>query len=233
MKKKILVFLNNILNTNINYLDVNNYDVIYIFSHNLINADIKLLILLINYADIIILTGGPQHLIENKINKYPEINIIIKIIDLCYIFNKLLIGICLGCQLIALTYGMKIIKLNKLHVGKYFLDLTTLNMNIINNDNFLKKINFKLLKNSFSFHNDGIYDIHNSHIDILAYSKTRVPYIIRHKKKPIYGFQFHPEATINSIINSLNKYDIKIDINKNDDIIYNKINKMFFNIFLN
>jgi GMP synthase (glutamine-hydrolysing) len=206
--------------------------VIYIFSYNLINIEFKLLILLINYADIIILTGGPQHLIESKINKYPEINVLMNIIKICHTLNKLLIGICLGSQLIALTYGMKIIKLNKLHIGRNFLDLTTLKMDIIQNDNYLNKIDFELFQNSFSFHNDGVYDIHNSYIDILAYSKSRVPYIIRHKQKPIYGFQFHPEATNNSIINALNKYDIKIDINKDDDIMFNNINKMFFTAFI-
>jgi len=233
MKKKILVFLNNNFNTKINYLDNTNNEIIYIFTHDIINIKLIYLISLIKMVDIIILSGGPQHLIIDKINNYPEIPILIKIIKICDKLQKILIGICLGCQLIALAYDIKIIKLKELHIGKKFLDTSTLKMNIIKKDKFLNKINFDLIKHSFSYHYDAVCNFdENKYIEILGHSNSNVPYIIRHKTRPIYGFQFHPEATVKSILNSLNKYKINYKINKTDKYLFKNINKMFFDAFI-
>lgn len=233
MTKKILVFLNNKFNTNIDYLDNADCQVNYIFTYNIININFKYIILLLDMVDIVILSGGPQHLVINEINDYPEIPILIKIIKICDKLKKILIGICLGCQLIALAYNIKIIKLKKLHIGKNFLDTSTLKIDIIKKDNFLNKINFDLIKHSFSFHNDAVCNFNkNKHIEILGYSNSYIPYIIRHKTRPIYGFQFHPEAIVKSIINSINKYNIDYKIEKTDKYLFKIINKIFFDAFI-
>ena len=232
MTKKIIVFLNNHFNTNINYLDEQNYDVTYIFTDTIIDKDDMYIISLIIDYDLIIIGGGPQHLTTNQIKYYPEVPILIKIVKLSYEINKLLIGICLGCQLIALTFNIEIIKLKELHIGTTFLDLSTLNIDLVKSDKYLSNMDFDLIEHSFSFHNDGINYINHSEIDILCYSKTNIPYIIKHKDKPIYGFQFHPELTNNSISNSLNKYNINYEIDKLDDHIFKFINKTFFDTFI-
>jgi anthranilate/para-aminobenzoate synthase component II len=233
INKKILVFLNNHFNTNISHLE-EKYNTTYIFTDTLIDISDEYITSIIYTADIIFIGGGPQHLTSSKIKNYPEVPVLIKIINICDNLNKLLIGICLGCQLIALNYNNNIIKLNELHIGQDFLDTFRLNYNIIKNDKYLSKINFDLLEHSFSFHNDGIdiNNINNKYIDIIAYSRTNVPYIIKHKTKLIYGFQFHPELCYKSITKSLKKYNIIYDLNKLDIDLLKLINKHFFDIFI-
>lgn len=231
---KILVFLNNHFNTNFSYLDKNKYDITYIFTDTLINVSDKYIISLIYAANVIFIGGGPQHLTKTLIKNYVEVPILINIINICDKLNKLLIGICLGCQLIALNYNNTIIKLDELHIGQTLLDNSTLNYDIIENDKYLSKMDFDLIEHSFSFHNDGINisNINNSYIDIIAYSITKVPYIIKHKSKKIYGFQFHPELCYTSITKSLKKYNIKYDLDKLDKDLLKLINKHFFDIFI-
>ena len=232
MNKKILVFLNNHFNTNINYLDKQECYVTYIFTDTIINKIDDYIISLLKNYDLIIIGGGPQHVTRSEIKHYPEISILIKIVKICYKMNKLLIGICLGCQLIAVTFNIDIIKLKKLHIGTTFLDKSTLNMNIIKADKYLSNMNFDLIEHSFSFHQDGLLYNDNSEIDILAYSNTKVPYIIKHKTKSIYGFQFHPELTNESVINSLTKYNIAYDLDILDTKLFKLINKNLFDAFI-
>lgn len=234
INNKILVFLNNHFNTTFSYLNKDIYDSTYIFTDTLINVSDEYITSLIYSSDIIFIGGGPQHLTKTQIENYTEVPILIKIINICEKLNKLLIGICLGCQLIALNYNNTIIKLNQLHIGQTLLDNSTLNCHIIKNDKYLSKMDFDLIEHSFSFHNDGIdiTSIDNKYIDIIAYSTTKVPYIIKHKNKEIYGFQFHPELCYTSITKSLEKYNIKYDLNILDKDLLKLINKHFFNIFI-
>ena len=102
--------------------------------------------------------------------------------------NKLIIGICLGAQLIAKIYGSKIYK-NKnslVEIGYRKLD----------------KINKKFFKNVSSmlqFHNEGI--TYNSHMSIYAKGRTFEIDAFKIKTKKIYGFQFHPEVNESMIKN--------------------------------
>ena len=102
--------------------------------------------------------------------------------------NKLIIGICLGAQLIAKIYGSKIYK-NKnslVEIGYRKLD----------------KINKKFFKNVSSmlqFHNEGI--TYNSHMSIYAKGRTFEIDAFKIKSKKIYGFQFHPEVNESMIKN--------------------------------
>ena len=102
--------------------------------------------------------------------------------------NKLIIGICLGAQLIAKIYGSKIYKNknNLVEIGYRKLD----------------KINEKFFKNVSSmlqFHNEGI--TYNSHMNIYAKGRTFEIDAFKIKKKKIYGFQFHPEVNESMIKN--------------------------------
>lgn len=96
----------------------------------------------------ILIGGGFQRL--TNIEDYPDLTEIIKLIKLVDKYDKILIGICLGCQLIAYTYGLEIIKLDKYHLGFNYLDINSINYDKIN-DNILKNIDYNLLEKSLSF----------------------------------------------------------------------------------
>jgi anthranilate/para-aminobenzoate synthase component II len=201
MGSKILVIINNNNNNSFDYIKPD-----YIKSIDLSGN----LFELINLYDIIIISGGPQHLTCDKIEFYPEIQLQIQIVYLCKILNKVLIGICLGCQIIAYSFGLKIISLNNLCIGTGHLDKKT-----IKYDSFISKLNYDLLKSAFSYHYDYICFIENNEIDLIAESNNKIPYIIKHKKSNIYGFQSHPETNIiniKKICNNINEYSEQIAI---------------------
>jgi len=131
--------------------------------------------------------------------------------------NKSIVGICLGAQLIAKIYGSKISKSkNKLFECGYKKNLKK-NNNVFKNDlSFLQ------------FHTEGI--TYNKNMDVLAEGILYEVDSFKIKRKKIYGFQFHPEVTSNSIkrwhgivkkkypyIDNLNKImkDFNIHQNKN------------------
>lgn len=221
-------------------------------SIELIDYNTEHLIKLIELYDIIILGGGKQHLTSNNILiDYPEISNQIKLIKLISSkyssSNKILIGICLGCQIIALSFGLSIIPMNKLVIGFDYIDLNTINNKYIlnSNDKYLTNLDYNLLSQSFSFHYDCI-DASNSinlnnedKLVIIAKSIDNVPYIITNTNSNIYGFQFHPEICSNSISNVVNiflenqteKYSYLLNSSNHTQL--EKIQTHFFNIFIN
>ncbi len=252
-RKKVLYIQNNLNSQNFGFLE-NYFNVVVqqINSMILVNKDINYIIYLIDNFDIIILGGGPQHLTKEQIHNYPEIYNQIEIIK--YIKNKtngnkLLIGICLGCQIIGLALGFEIIQMEKMCLGYNFLDTNSVNYNYIqeSNDLYLSKLDYNLLAKSFCFHYDMInlwveknnFDLFGDKSDlvVIAKSKTSVPYIIKQSKSNIYGFQFHPELTIDSIKNAKN-YFTSNEFNNLDNIMDNLVNNYdatilfhFFKVF--
>lgn len=122
-----------------------------------------------NNYDLIVLSGG-SHVCaaENTKKAYEEE------IDFLRKTSKPVIGICLGCQLIAKAFGGKLKKLDKKCHG-------------INE--------IKLRKRSYKVYESHKYVIDKlpSGFELIA-SSDAGPEIIKHKTKPIYGFQFHPEV---------------------------------------
>tara|TARA_B100000963_G_scaffold35098_1_gene26059 strand:+ start:7509 stop:8180 length:672 start_codon:yes stop_codon:yes gene_type:complete len=133
--------------------------------------------------------------------------------------NKPIVGICLGAQLIAKIYGSKISKSkNKLFECGYKKNL---------------KKNTKVFKKNLSFlqfHTEGIS--YNKNMELLAKGILYEVDSFKIKNRNIYGFQFHPEVTSNTIkrwhgivkkkfpyIENLNKImkDFKKHQNKNYD----------------
>jgi GMP synthase-like glutamine amidotransferase len=255
--KNILYIKNFNKGKKINYLSTYpNIKVNYIESNELVgylDSDLKKII---EPYDIIIIGGGQQHLVtDDFIITYPEIKNqieIVKLVSSDYYDSKLLIGICLGCQIIALTYGFKVVPIKKLSIGFDYMDINTLNCDYIkkSNDKYLNKFDFNLLSKSFSFHYDCINLNENNEpndksdlsnlpdklIEIVQ-SIEKHPYIISNTNKNIYGFQFHPEICLESIlcvINSIENIDKNIldfiDIKKIDEL--EKISSHFFNIFI-
>lgn len=259
MKKKNILYIKNFekgknLTHIYSFIPKESINIKNILSTELIDLDSFHLNELIKPYDIIILGGGKQHLTTNdhKI-KYPEILNqieIVKLISTNYIESKILIGICLGCQIIALSYGHEIKSMNKFMIGFDYLDINTINYDYINhsNDKFLNKIDFNLLSKSFSFHYDymnfnnfnNMFDINKSdNLIIIGKSIDNIPYIITNTNQNIYGFQFHPEICTESIYRII---DLFFDSNTSQlEYIKNtsklnelqKIYRHFFLTFLN
>lgn len=91
-------------------------------------------------------------------------------------FEKPLLGICAGFQILGLVFGGELKK--KLEIG-YF------------HEDFIEKF-FGLIGKQEVFH------LHNNYIsfgeDFRVYSGTQVPQAVKHKEKEIYGVLFHPEV---------------------------------------
>lgn len=99
-------------------------------------------------------------------------------------YDKPLLGICAGMQIIGLIFGGKLRK--KREIGYY-------------KENFVK--NFLGLENEYE-----VYHLHNYYIslpkDFEVYSESigKIPQAIKHKSKKIYGVLFHPEVRNRKLI---------------------------------
>jgi len=257
VKKKILYIKNFDGGKNLDYLKkFSNVYLQCVRSTQIIYYNIEKLNKFIKPYDIIIIGGGPQHLTTNDyLTTYPEIKNQIEIVKLVsnrYQKNKLLIGICLGCQIIGLSYGLKIVSSEKTIFGFNYLDTNTINHNLINhsNDKYLNKLDFNLLAKSLSFHNDYVYFTNDNKLEsdvlnLISQSNEGHPYILTNKNLNIYGFQFHPEITSNSISDIINLYYGMISSNLNNSTNHlkkleleretelEKIYNHFFDIFIN
>ena len=136
----------------------------------------------IDEFDLFIIHGGKQSANSKSkaiLYEYKFLNYIIK-------KNKPIVGICLGAQLIAKIYGSKISKSkDKLFECGY-------KKNLKKNNKFFKK-NLTFLQ----FHTEGIS--YNKNMELLAKGILYEVDSFKIKKKDIYGFQFHPEVTSNTI----------------------------------
>lgn len=239
-KKKIIHIKNYYGGQDLIFLEKNfNVTVEQINGIDLINFNSSQLFEFISVYDIIIIGGGPQHLTKEDIHKYPEIFKqieIIKIVSQIYKTSKILIGICLGCQIISLAFGYEVISMKEVCIGFTYLDINTINTEFIINSNniYLSNLDYNLLAKSFSYHYDQIdmeKNVDNSELIVICKSKSNVPYIIKHCNSNIFGFQFHPEFTFDSIkyrIQQANLTNIHIDKNYNSNILMH-----FFEIFIN
>lgn len=236
-KKKILYIINNYSKNNLEYLEKYfNIELCCLCSNYLIDKDHFYLNNLIESFDIIIIGGGPQHLIGNYLDIHPEIKNQIELVKILSKTNKILIGICLGCQIIGRTFDLEINQMDKLCLGFNYLDTNSIDHKYIavKNDKYLSKMDFNLLSKSLSNHYDYVnfYNCSNSELQCVGYSNFGVPYILTHSTANIYGFQFHPEVTFDSIVNILNTHpNFSIELlemqNCHDVYIH------FFNIFIN
>lgn len=95
-----------------------------------------------------------------------------------------ILGICAGHQFIARYYGGKVEPSKIPEFGKVELI-------IFENDPIFKNIIKKSIV--WESHNDEITKIPNNFTN-LAKSENCEIQIIKHKNKPVYGFQFHPEV---------------------------------------
>ncbi len=97
-------------------------------------------------------------------------------------FNRPVLGICAGMQIISLIFGAKLKK--KTEIGFYF--------------EFFKK-EFLGAKGK-----KEVYHLHNNYAtlpkDFEKFTTSKIPQAIKHISKPIYGVLFHPEVRNQEII---------------------------------
>jgi GMP synthase (glutamine-hydrolysing) len=101
-------------------------------------------------------------------------------------FEKPVLGICGGMQIIGLIFGGKLKK--KKEIGFY-------------NENFIKNfLGFFGEKEVYHLHN--YYVGFNNMTDFEVFSESKVSQAVKHKSKNIYGVLFHPEVrNVEVIIN--------------------------------
>lgn len=126
----------------------------------------------------IILSGG-------RGNPYEPLNLTTNFVAMMN-FDVPIIGFCLGHEIIAAAYRGRIKKLDKYHQKKE-------TVRIIQDDPIFEGLQEKeiSLVKRHSFHVSEL----SSSLICLAESDTTPNEIIRHKDKPIYGFQAHPEVS--------------------------------------
>lgn len=182
------------------------------FTYNLFHLykELNQKITIINYSNIttkiieqyeaFILSPGS----ETPYEKINFINFFTQIINI----KKPIIGICLGCQIIAYYFQ------NNLNLMKIPQHGVISKLKIIKDDIIFNRLPKKIYVGRY--HSWRINIKKNSLIKILAISQNDLaPMIIKHQLLPIYGFQFHPESIITPygkqmIKNWINLYDKKL-----------------------
>lgn len=146
---------------------------------------------------IVIILGGYQSI--TKINTYPYLINIIKMIKICIEIKKPIFGICLGCQLIAYALGCQIKSTEKLNIG----------------------YDTKIMgyENIFRSHID--YIIPNENIMVMEYFEN-MPYLYKYNDF-IIGIQCHPDVAP-ECIQKYTTHELSIDYAKKNNKIINDLN---------
>jgi GMP synthase-like glutamine amidotransferase len=97
-------------------------------------------------------------------------------------FNKPILGICAGMQIISLIFGTK--RKQKIEIGFYKEDFTKEFLSLIGEHE--------------------VYHLHNNYVtlpkDFISFTKGKILQAIKHKQKEIYGVLFHPEVRNKKLI---------------------------------
>lgn len=147
---------------------INKFEIDIVDVLNLFETDIS-------KYDCFILSGSSQYSVLNHLELYSsEINLI-------KTSNKPILGICLGFELICFAFNEKLIFNKKRTKGEFLV-------NKISEDKIFNNINFPI--SVYENHRWNILETQN--LKTLGKSKTNIE-IVKHPRKIIYGFQFHPE----------------------------------------
>ncbi len=126
--------------------------------------------------DLIILSGGSGiRSVKNHPGDY------VNEIDFVKNTDKKIIGICLGAQIIATAFGCELVNLDTEHKG-------------------ITKISLTKTGNMYEVYEAHRFAITNTpdEIEVLATSDHGIE-MFKHKTKPIYGLQFHPEMFVDKM----------------------------------
>lgn len=142
---------------------------------------------LLETVDVLIITGGKQHVYENP----PELQYELFLIEFAIQRKITIIGICLGFQIINHYFGNKVVRLPTPFIGHCMME-----------EDSLCFAGHELI-DAFSFHYDGVLENICPDLEILAYSKlqtVRCIYYVKHRTLPIWAIQSHPDAHPDGII---------------------------------
>lgn len=145
-----------------------------IVSHNITADEIKALKKQHNIKGLV-LSGGPLSVYERNSPKLDS-----KILEL----NIPVLGLCYGHQLIAQILGGKVLPAKKREYG-------TTHITIDKPNEILKNLNKK--QKVWMSHGDTIHKLPKE-FEILAHTENTPVAAFKHKEKPIYGLQWHPEV---------------------------------------
>lgn len=129
--------------------------------------------------DIIILSPGP--------GLPEEANLLLPVLDR-YTDSKIILGVCLGHQAIAIHYGGNLKILNKVYHG------VSSEINILNQDEIhkgYKKLNVGRYHSWVADKNQFPNELEITSIDEEGNIMS-----LKHKELPIYGVQYHPESVL-------------------------------------
>lgn len=105
-------------------------------------------------------------------------------------FEKPILGICSGMQIISLVFGGKSKK--KQEIGFY-------------NEEFVKDFLGLIGEQE-------VYHLHNNYITLPSgfedFTNSNIPQAIKHKEKNIYGILFHPEVRNKKLIENFIKFEV-------------------------
>lgn len=180
--------------------------------------------LLLDDAEGLLILGGPQHIPE--IEKYPELFIELQLLEIAIRKRIFIMGICLGFQLINYYFGNTVRSLESPCIGCGFLDISTFSSYA---DEKLAKLNLEILGHCFSFHYDGVFENKSSELQTVALSNSGLIYVVKHVDLPIYGVQFHPELSFESLHGCLKKYDVCANC-MSCESVFDDIRKHFFEV---
>lgn len=107
-----------------------------------------------------------------------------KIIEYCNTSDLPLLGICYGAELINLFFGGSLIKLKNTIQG--LVKVTSINNNIF--------LPYQSSIYAYQSHRYAIYRL-SSQMELLCSSSESKHEVFKHKKRKIYGLQFHPEKS--------------------------------------
>lgn len=150
----------------------------------------------VNEFDWLILTGGMYCLLEK--NKYPFLLDEIRFVEEAITHNKIVLGFCLGAQIIGESYQQKTEPSPHREIGVFPVELTPEGMN----DPLLTGLPASFNVSHWHQYMPGITET----AKILATSQGCPRQIIRYSSK-VYGFQCHPEATFQNTQKAISLFE--------------------------
>ncbi|WP_446897930.1 type 1 glutamine amidotransferase [Clostridium sp. LBM24168] len=139
--------------------------------------------------DFLVIMGGPMNIYEE--DNYPWLKYEKKFIKEAIDSNKIVLGICLGAQLITDVIGGKVTRNPEGEIGWLPVNFNTKGINSSLFENFPETLKV------FQWHNDT-FNILGAGAKCIAYSKACKNQAFIYKDRVI-GFQFHMESTEGSI----------------------------------
>jgi GMP synthase-like glutamine amidotransferase len=183
--------------------------------------------------DTLVMMGGPMAVYE--MDKYPHLVTGSRIIREAINRNMSVLGICLGCQMVAYCIGAEIYPVQKEEIGWYHIELTGDGLR----DPLMRRLaahpkvgDFWRRFKVFHWHGDT-FDLPLGAVP-LAKSRLYKNQVFRYGNK-VYGFQFHIEVTKDMISEWMQEHPQSDRIMKETDVLYKDLfgratnfYKMFF-----